>query len=202
MLFRSALNSIKWSTLEEEEYQNVAEYYKGLIAFRKAHSVLRLNDMGTVKEHVEKISGTDLNVLAMHLTGGVEGETAEEMFIVFNPNEEETNLTLPEGTWGVYVNANKAGTECLETVTGTVAVEPISAMVLIREGGKPGESASQESTLQGEPSDSEQASETSEEAGGSNVTVVVVCAVTAAAVVGILFGAAARKKRRGDKEVS
>ncbi len=197
-----ALNSIKWSTLEEEEYQNVAEYYKGLIAFRKAHSVLRLNDMGTVKEHVEKISGTDLNVLAMHLTGGVEGETAEEMFIVFNPNEEETNLTLPEGTWGVYVNANKAGTECLETVTGTVAVEPISAMVLIREGGKPGESASQESTLQGEPSDSEQASETSEEAGGSNVTVVVVCAVTAAAVVGILFGAAARKKRRGDKEVS
>ncbi|MDE6167373.1 MAG: type I pullulanase, partial [Acetatifactor sp.] len=36
-----SVNSLKWDTLDEEEYKNVFEYYKGLIAFRKAHAALR-----------------------------------------------------------------------------------------------------------------------------------------------------------------
>ena len=43
-------NALKWSTLEDEQYAAVNEYYKGLIAFRKAHGALRL----TTAEDVAK----------------------------------------------------------------------------------------------------------------------------------------------------
>ncbi len=44
-----SVNSIKWDTLEDETYQNVYNYYKGLIAFRKAHAgfVLPMQTMST-----------------------------------------------------------------------------------------------------------------------------------------------------------
>ena len=43
-------------------------------------------------------------------------------------------ITLPEGDWNVYINGEKAGTEVLETVEGTVSVAGISAVVLVQEG--------------------------------------------------------------------
>ena len=39
-------------------------------------------------------------------------------------------MGLPEGTFDVYVNDERAGTEILKTVNGKIAVEPISAVVL------------------------------------------------------------------------
>lgn len=129
-----SVNSLKWATLEEEEYQNVYQYYKGLIAFRKDHPVLRLTDAKDVAAHVTPVEGLDANVTAFATTGGVNGETADNMYVIFNPNQEETKVTLPDGTWSVYINGEKAGTESLGEVSGEVTVDPISALVLIKSG--------------------------------------------------------------------
>ena len=132
---RDAVNSLKWSTLEDAQYQQVYEYYKGLIAFRKAHGALRLSSAEDVAAHVTPVEGLSANVIAYDITGGVNEETAEEIFLVFNANTEETTVTLPEGEWNVYIDGEKAGTEVLSTITdGTVSVAPLSAMVLAREG--------------------------------------------------------------------
>lgn len=127
-----SVNSLKWANLEEEEYQNVYQYYKGLIAFRKDHPVLRLTDAKDVAAHVTPVEGLDANVTAFDITGGVNGETADNMYVIFNPNQEETKVTLPDGTWSVYINGEKAGTESLGEVSGEAIVEPISALVLIK----------------------------------------------------------------------
>lgn len=127
-----AVNSLKWATLEEEEYQNVYQYYKGLIAFRKDHPVLRLTDAKEVAAHITPVDGLDENVTAFDITGGVNGETADNMYVIFNPNQEETKVTLPDGTWSVYINGEKAGTKSLGEVSGEAAVAPISALVLIK----------------------------------------------------------------------
>ena len=129
-----SVNSLKWATLEEEEYQNVYQYYKGLIAFRKDHPVLRLTDAKDVAAHVTPVEGLDANVTAFDITGGVNGETADNMYVIFNPNQEETKVTLPDGTWSVYINGEKAGTESLGEVSGEATVDPISALVLIKSG--------------------------------------------------------------------
>ena len=129
-----SVNSLKWANLEEEEYQNVYQYYKGLIAFRKDHPVLRLTDAKDVAAHVTPVEGLDANVTAFDITGGVNGETADNMYVIFNPNQEETKVTLPDGTWSVYINGEKAGTESLGEISGEATVDPISALVLIKSG--------------------------------------------------------------------
>lgn len=128
-----AVNSLKWDDLNNSEYQEVVDYYTGLIAFRKAHAALRMTTAEEVKENITSIEGLDENVMAFQINGGVNGETADSLFVIFNATEEKTELELPEGKWNVYVNGEKAGTEVLKTVKGKVTVEPISAMVLCQD---------------------------------------------------------------------
>lgn len=180
------VNSIKWKDLEQEEYRQVLTYYKGLIAFRKEHSVLRLDDAVTVKEHVTRVDGVPQNVLAFDLKGGVDGETAEEMFVIFNANPEEAEVTLPAGGWSVYINGEKAGTEALEGVSGTVKVAPISAMVLIWDENVPAVSEDGSAT--------DPASQAAPKERINGVLIAIVCAVVLAAAGGILIGLGKRKK--------
>ena len=129
-----SVNSLKWADLEDEAYQQVFAYYKGLIAFRKAHGALRLTTAQDVSSVVSVVDGLDANVLAFDIQGGVNGETAEEMFVIFNANEAAASVTLPEGNWNVYINGENAGTQPLASVPGgSVTVEPVSAMVLVKE---------------------------------------------------------------------
>lgn len=132
-----SVNSIKWDTLEDEAYQNVYNYYKGLIAFRKAHAALRLTNAADVNANITSVDGLDENVLAFQINGGVNGETSDGIFVIFNPNSAETSVTLPDGVWDVCVNADHAGTDALTTVAGSVSVEPISAMVLVKSDKEP-----------------------------------------------------------------
>ena len=129
------INSIKWDTLDDETYADVFEYYKGLIAFRKAHPVLRLTTADDVAKYVRAVRGMEANVTAYTITGGPEGEKADAMYIVFNPNTTATTVTLPEGNWNVYINGEEAGTKILETVSGSIEVAPISTIVLVQEPG-------------------------------------------------------------------
>lgn len=128
------VNCLKWGDLDDEAYKQVFEYYKGLIAFRKAHGALRLTSAQEVSSAVSAVSGLDANVLAFDIKGGVNGETAEEMYLIFNANETSVTVDLPEGNWNVYINGEKAGTQALASVAdGSAVVDPVSAMVLVKE---------------------------------------------------------------------
>ena len=123
-----SVNAIDYTTLSDETYAAVFEYYKGLIAFRKAHSVLRLQTAEEVAQYVTELD-TDSHAVGFSITGGPEDETAEAMILYFNANNEPVSLTLPEGEWDVYVNDSKAGTEVIETVSGEITIPAISAFV-------------------------------------------------------------------------
>ena len=69
---------------------------------------------------------------AFHICGDVPGETAEEMFLVFNANDSAKTVSLPAGNWNVCINGEKAGLDPLATVSGELKVPAISAMVLVK----------------------------------------------------------------------
>ena len=46
------VNMLRWENLDKAEYQQVNEYYKGLIEFRKNHKALRLTTADEVSEYV------------------------------------------------------------------------------------------------------------------------------------------------------
>lgn len=115
------------------QYNDVYEYYKGLIAFRKAHPAFRMTTAADVDaNYASALDNTEKGVAAFTLNGGVNGEKAEKIMVVYNPLAEDTKVTLPEGEWDVYVNDTKAGNKVLATVSGEVSVPRISGMVLVQ----------------------------------------------------------------------
>ncbi|WP_167957689.1 type I pullulanase [Anaerosporobacter faecicola] len=125
------VNAIRWEN--KKTYQDVYKYYQGLIAFRKQHAALRMETEKEIQEHLTFMD-TPEQVVAYRLHGPIKQETAKEIYVIFNASEESVTIKLPEGKYGVYVNEEKAGVNCLAEMVGDqVSVERISAMVLIKE---------------------------------------------------------------------
>jgi pullulanase len=176
-----SVNSLKWENMNDPVYQDVYNYYAGLIAFRQAHPALRMTSAEEVAQHITQIGDLDGNVLAFHITSGANGEN-NDLFVIFNPRPETTNVPLPEGEWTVYINGEDAGTTALGTASGSVTVDAISAMVL----AKPGTPAAPEEPEATEPAATEPA-DTTEPTGNYGwiiaIVAAVVCAGAAVAVV-------------------
>ncbi len=124
-----AVNSIKWATLNEEKYQTVFSYYKGMIAFRKAHASFRVMDIAA--GYYTQMKDLDEGVIAYELKG-VEGEVSDSIFAIYNANTNPTTITLPEGTWTICVQGDKAGTESLGTASGNITVDGITTTILVK----------------------------------------------------------------------
>lgn len=127
--YRSAdkVNSIKWEDLDKKEYQDVLSFYKGLIAFRKAHPSLRLR---TRKEVWKKVRPEYIH--NEHAVAFYVDEKEQEIFAIFNADTQEISVELPEGNWEVHIREGQAGVTALDNVKGKVSVAPISAMVLVK----------------------------------------------------------------------
>ena len=122
-----SVNSLKWATLDKPEYQDVLSYYKGLIAFRKAHGALRLSTREDVQRCVHPVYCENEHCVAFRID-----EPEGEIFAVFNADAQPVSVSLPDGHWNVNIRDGRAGTGTMETVSGTVLVSPISAVVLTR----------------------------------------------------------------------
>ena len=96
-----------------EEYKDLYEYYKGIIAFRKAHEGLRLATAEEVQKAVHFIDGLPKNVVAFTI------KTDEEtLFVVYNANKEVVTVELPEqAAWEICIDNDKAAVDALRTLT-------------------------------------------------------------------------------------
>ncbi len=184
-----SVNALKWDDLSKAEYQAVFEYYKGLIALRKAHPSLRLTTEAEVTEAVKPITGLEDNVVAFCILGD---DSEGAVYAIFNANNAETTVTLPEGSWDVCVNAEKAGGETLDTVSGTVKVAPISAMILTCKD-KPGEIPS--GSAPAEPAQTTEPTEPAKRPFNPALLAGIGIALGVAAAVGILVVVNKKKKK-------
>ena len=128
-----AINAIKWDSLTQDLQADTAEYYKGLIAFRKAHPALRMTSEAAVQKASTVLKTGNNNVIAV-LNNGGKAEDAD-ILSIFNADSVAHTVNLPSGQWNVYVNKDSAGTEILATVEGKIEVEATSALILVKVAG-------------------------------------------------------------------
>lgn len=122
-----SINSIKWDnrTVNKE----VSDYYKGLITFRKAHCSLRMTKSEEIRAYLNFYGWLEPNIVVYEINH----PSDKNMCIIYNANNDYKTIHVPEGEWKVYVRGKKAGNEVLEAISGgTVSVEPISALILVR----------------------------------------------------------------------
>ena len=121
-----AVNSLKWNDLSKAEYRKTYEYYKGLLAFRKAHPSLRLTTRDQVWNTVHPVPCTNPHTVAFL----IDGEEDQRIFAAFNADDHGISLSLPEGKWQVCIREDVAGTKPLAELGGSLTVSPRSAVVL------------------------------------------------------------------------
>ena len=88
-----AINAIDWSF--KARYADLYDYYRGLIALRKAHPAFRLGDADLVREHLEFLD-TPEGVVAWRLTGHAGGDPCEELVVIINSRKESVSIDIPD----------------------------------------------------------------------------------------------------------
>lgn len=120
------VNSIKWN--RKSEFIDVYNYYKGLIALRKAHTAFRFPTRELIGKNMNFFSRLPQKVVGFSLTGDC---SLEEIIVFLNPNNYDINL-YAFGKYNVYADGDRAGTESLYTVEGDYSVKAYSIIVLGR----------------------------------------------------------------------
>jgi pullulanase len=135
-----AINMINWQW--KRDNLDIFNYYKGLIALRKAHPMFRMKTRDQVVGNLRFLDehlGIPLppRCVAYQITKGDTDDSWNEALVLLNPNRKEVTFTIPEGDWTVVVDDDEAGTAPVGTgesdVSGDkVRVSRISAKILCR----------------------------------------------------------------------
>ena len=121
------VNALRWNDLDKPEYQAVFQYYRGLLAFRKAHEGLRQTKREAVSQTVSPVEVENPRAVAYRVE-----DRYHSIYIIFNADGCDLTLPLPPGRWEVNIHDQQAGTEPLFTAEGQITVRPVSATVLTR----------------------------------------------------------------------
>ena len=117
------INNIKWDTLtaDSNEYA-VMQYYKGLIAMRKAYDILGRD--GSVAITFEEF-GSDGMVVKYKAANG------DEALVLINPTPQAFPYEL-EGQWKLVADGQRAGAQVLAQESGNILVEGRTLRVYIQ----------------------------------------------------------------------
>lgn len=121
-----SINAIDWT--RKETYNDVFNYYKGLIELRKSHKAFRMNSASEIQQGINFLEeGTDFNgqsVVAYTIDGTVVNDTWETVSVIFNAGNKDVEITLPKESWVVVVNGESAGTKNLGEISGDKVIVP------------------------------------------------------------------------------
>jgi pullulanase len=127
-----SVNSLKWGERVKEAV--TVNYYKGLIAIRKAHPAFRMSTPSSITANVKFLTAPN-DTLAYSINGKAAGDKWGTIVVISNPNSSTQKVTLPSvGDWKVVVQGDKAGVETLTTLkkAKTASVPANSTLVLYK----------------------------------------------------------------------
>jgi pullulanase len=125
-----SINIIPWEN--KEKYADLFEYYKQMIAIRRAHKGFRLGSAEAVKKHVSMIPCIIDHVIIYRIER-LEGiDTAQSLVVFLNGGAEEVSLEMPEyDGCTILASDGKADVHGLGTNNGEIVkVAPYSATIL------------------------------------------------------------------------
>lgn len=119
-----SVNAIRWDNLRT--YRNLFNYYKALIAIRKAHPAFWLGNAASVRELVSFPEAPD-GCVAYFIDGD------DPVMVLFNGTAESQTFDIPEGDYNVLACDGEASPVGLGNISGPQCrVKPLSATILSR----------------------------------------------------------------------
>ena len=126
-----SINHLDWDNLER--YPQVMDYYKALIAMRKAHPAFHMGSADMVRNNLDFLTGGN-GLVAFHINGkNVPGETWGDIYVAFNAQKRTRSITIPNGTYSIvcYKTSCKNDKGITTVIAdGRINVPPQSALIL------------------------------------------------------------------------
>jgi pullulanase len=125
------INKLDWT--RKKENIAVFNFYRDLIAMRKAHPAFRMRTAAEARENLKFYEELGLKVeppaIAYMLYGGRVKDSWERIVVLINPEKTAKEFALPMGKWQQVFGVSGLAAAPGEPLSGTVTVEPLSLAV-------------------------------------------------------------------------
>ena len=127
-----SVNQLDWG--RKAKYASVYEFYRRLIALRRAHPAFHLSSAELIQQHLEFLPSTPPGTIAYQLKDHAGGDTWGNITVIFNGNKSAADISLPRGTYKIVLRGNQLNEEGLDVleVTSGVQVSSNSALILVQ----------------------------------------------------------------------
>ncbi len=131
-----SINAINWEN--KSKYRELFDYYKELIALRKAHPAFRMTSAEDIARHLvfDKIDSTKTpNLISYSLKDNANGDSWKEIKVVFNGASHPQTVTVPKGKWMIVAKDGKMAHDGSlgASAGGKMTLAPYSALILARQ---------------------------------------------------------------------
>lgn len=126
------INAIDWDlkTANSDQF----EYYRELIALRKAHPAFRMTTAADIAKNLVFDNETRSNVISYSLKNHANGDPWKEIKIVFNGNDKSVDVHIPRGSWTIVAYDGKLKANGMgKSKGGNMTVPAYSALILAKE---------------------------------------------------------------------
>lgn len=126
-----SINAIDWNLKHENRSQ--FDYYRELIALRKAHPAFRMTDAAEVARNIVFDKVEQPNLISYSILNHANGDEWSEIKLIFNGGDEAASVKVPRGNWTVIARDGMLKAAGLGTTRGgKLEVAPVSALILAR----------------------------------------------------------------------
>ena len=109
-----------------DEQKELQQYYRGLIAFRKAHKGLRMTDAEEIRQNILFMEMTSEQTIAFIIR-----QPEETLLVAYNASGRKETFLLPDDrTWTLYIDDLHAGTEPIGSVHSNMELPATGCVVL------------------------------------------------------------------------
>ena len=128
-----SVNQLDWA--RKAKYPAVYEFYRRLIALRRAHPAFRLPTAALVQQHLEFLPNMPPGTIGYRLKDHAGGDPWQNIVVLLNGNRTTASVAIPAGTYKVVLRGNQLdskGLGKLEVSEAAVLLPASSALVLVQ----------------------------------------------------------------------
>ena len=130
-----SINAIDWNL--KAKNLDLFNYYKGLIALRKAHPAFRMTSAKDIAKNLvfDKIDSKKTpNLISYSLKNNANGDEWKEIKVVFNGADHAQSVNIAKGDWKIVAIDGKISPEADLGATngGKMTIAPYSALILAK----------------------------------------------------------------------
>ncbi|TVT39547.1 type I pullulanase [Hymenobacter setariae] len=127
-----SINQLDWA--RKAKYRPVFNFYRQLLALRKAHPAFRLPSQELIAQHLKFLPGTPAGTIGYQLVEHAGGDTWQTITVLFNGTGQAASLPVPIGKYSAVLRGMEINQHGLGPImsSGTVEVPGYSALVLVQ----------------------------------------------------------------------